>query len=174
MSLLKVDDIQTSGGVPNRGHIIQVVSTTYTENFSASISGMSWTEVPGLTTGITPSSSNSKILISVTIGGIESSGLNQRMGMALRKNSTNIAVNTTSGNQTVATWAGSGTNSNDIRNQAFFTHLDSPATTSTVTYRVMITTEGSYTMFINRSNSNANSSSVFKTASSMTLYEVSA
>ena len=73
MSLLKVDDIQTSGGVPNRGHIIQVVSTTYTENFSASVSGMTWTEVPGLTTTITPSSSNSKILISVTIGGIESS-----------------------------------------------------------------------------------------------------
>ena len=175
MSLLKVDDIQTTGGVPNRGHIIQVVSTTYTENFSASISGMSWTEVPGLTTVITPSSSSSKILISVTIGGIESSGLNQRMGMALRKNSTNIAINTTSGgNQRKGSWAGSGTNSNDIRNQAFFTHLDSPATTSTVTYRVMITTEGSYTMFINRSNSNANSSSVFKTASSMTLYEVSA
>ena len=173
MSLLKVDDIQTSGGVPNRGHIIQVVSTTYTENFSASVSGMTWTEVPGLTTAITPSSSSSKILISVTIGGIESSGLNQRMGMALRKNSTNIAVNTTSGNQTVATWAGSGTNSNDIRNQAAFTHLDSPGTTSTVTYRVMITTEGSYTMFINRSNSNASSSSVFKTASTMTLMEIS-
>ena len=176
MSELRTNRIVPRDGLPSgsSGGIIQVRSTTFTEDFSASISGMTWTEVPGLTTTITPRRSDSKILISVTIGGIESSGLNQRMGMALRKNSTNIAINTTSGgNQTKGSWAGSGTNSNDIRNQAFFTHLDSPATTSTVTYRVMITTEGSYTMFINRSNSNASSSSVFKTASTMTLMEIS-
>ena len=137
---------------------------------------MTWTEVTGLTTNITPSSSSSKILVSVTIGGIESSGLNQRMGMALRRNSNNIAINTDGGgtSHTKSSWAGSGSNSNDIKNQAFFTHLDSPATTSTVSYKVMITTEGSYTLYINRSSSNANSSSVFKTASSLTLYEVAA
>jgi len=175
MSELRTNRIVPRDGLPSgsSGGIIQVRSTTFTENFSASISGVTWTEVPGLTTTITPTRSDSKILISVTIGGIESSGLNQRMGMALRKNSTNIAVNTTSGSQTQASWAGSGTNSNDIRNQAFFTHLDSPATTSAVTYRVMITTEGSYNMYINRSGSNASASSVFKTASSMTLMEIS-
>ena len=175
MSLLKVDDIHTRAGTANRGHILQVVSTTFTTSAAFSISGMTWTEVTGLTTNITPSSSSSKILVSVTIGGIESSGLNQRMGMALRRNNNNIAVNTDSGgNYTKGSWAGSGSNSNDIKNQAFFTHLDSPATTSTVSYKVMITTEGSYTLYINRSSSNANSSSVFKTASSLTLYEVAA
>ncbi len=176
MSLLKVDDIQTRAGTANRGHILQVVSTTFTTSAAFSISGMTWTEVTGLTTNITPSSSSSKILVSVTIGGIESSGLNQRMGMALRRNNSNIAVNTDGGGQshTKSSWAGSGSNSNDIKNQAFFTHLDSPATTSTVSYKVMITTEGSYTLYINRSSSNANSSSVFKTASSLTLYEVAA
>ena len=173
MSLLKVDDIHTTGGTSNRGHILQVASTTLTTSAAYSISGMTWTEVTGLTTTITPSSTNSKILISVTIGGLESSGLNQRMGMALRRNSTNIAINTDSGgNYTKASWAGSGSNSNDIKNQPSFTHLDSPSTTSSVTYRVMITTEGSYTLYINRSSSNASSSSVFKTASSLTLYEV--
>ena len=175
MSELRTNRIVPRDGLPSgsSGGIIQVRSTTFTENFSASISGMTWTEVPGLTTTIPPRRSDSKILILVTIGGIESSGLNQRMGMALRKNSTNIAVNTSSGGQTSSSWAGSGTNSNDIRNQAAFTHLDSPATTSAVTYRVMITTEGSYNMYINRSGSNASSSSVFKTASSMTLMEIS-
>ena len=176
MSLLKVDDIQTRAGTANRGHILQVVSTTFTTSAAFSISGMTWTEVTGLTTNITPSSSSSKILVSVTIGGIESSGLNQRMGMALRRNNSNIAVNTDGGgtSHTKSSWAGSGSNSNDIKNQAFFTHLDSTGTTSTVSYKVMITTEGSYTLYINRSSSNANSSSVFKTASSLTLYEVSA
>ena len=111
MSELRTNRIVPRDGLPSgsSGGIIQVRSTTFTENFSASISGMTWTEVPGLTTTITPSRSDSKILILVTIGGIESSGLNQRMGMALRKNSTNIAVNTSSGGQTSSSWAGSGT-----------------------------------------------------------------
>ena len=177
MSELRTNRIIPRDGLPSgsSGGIIQVRSTTFTESFSASISGMTWTEVPGLTTTITPNRSDSKILISVTIGAIESSGLNQRMGMALRRNSNNIAVNTDGGgtSHTKSSWAGSGSNSNDIKNQAFFTHLDSPGTTSSVTYRVMITTEGSYTLFINRSSSNANSSSVFKTASSLTLMEIS-
>ena len=176
MSLLKVDDIHTRAGTSNRGHILQVVSTTYTESAAYSISGMTWTEVAGLTTTITPSSTNSKILVSVTMGGLESSGLNQRMGVCLRRNSTNIAKNTDGGgtSHTKSSWAGIGSNSNDIKNQPSFTHLDSPSTTSSVTYRIMITTEGSYTLYINRSSSNANSSSVFKTASSLTLYEVAA
>jgi len=175
MSLLKVDDIHTRAGTSNRGHILQVASTTFTTSVAYSISGMTWTEVTGLTTTITPSSTNSKILVSVTMGGLESSGLNQRLGVCLRRNSTNIAKNTDSGgNHTKASWAGIGSNSNDIKNQPSFTHLDSPSTTSSVTYRVMITTEGSYTLYVNRSSSNASSSSVFKTASSLTLYEVAA
>ena len=63
MSLLKVDDIHTRAGTANRGHILQVVSTTLTTSVAYSISGMTWTEVTGLTTNITPSSSSSKILV---------------------------------------------------------------------------------------------------------------
>ena len=96
MSLLKVDDIQTTGGAPNRGHIIQVVSATMTELASYSISGMTWTEVTPLTLTITPASSNSKILCMLTMGGMASSTSGQRYGVALRRNSSNIAVNTNS------------------------------------------------------------------------------
>ena len=176
MSLLKVDDIQTTGGAPNRGHIIQVVSATMTELASYSISGMTWTEVTPLTLSITPATSNSKILCMLTMGGMASSTIGQRYGVALRRNSSNItgAINSDGSNHTRASWAHTGRGlGNALEGHPAFNHLDSPATTSSVTYRVMITTEGSYTLYVNRSQSDSNSSSVFRTASSLTLMEVS-
>ena len=177
-SELRVDKIIPTTGVPTGGGggIVQVKSTTFTDNASYAISGMTWTEVTGLTTNITPRFSTSKILCMVTIGAIESNGHNQRFGMALRRGSTNIGVNNASGgSHTRANWAACGRNTgNIINNWACFNHLDSPASTSQQTYRIMITTEGSYTLYINRSESDASSSSVFRCASSLTLMEISA
>tara|TARA_B100000161_G_scaffold251774_1_gene211064 strand:+ start:362 stop:898 length:537 start_codon:yes stop_codon:yes gene_type:complete len=177
MSELRTNRIVPRDGLPagSAGGIIQVKSTTMTTTASYSISGMTWTEVTPLTTSITPTRSDSKILVMVTMGGLESNGNNQRLGMALRRNSSNIAVNSDSSGQTSASWAGAGTGSsvNEIKNHPSFNHLDSPGTTSAVTYKVMITTEGSYTMYVNRSVSDAASSSVFRTASSLTLMEIS-
>ena len=177
-SELRVDKIIPTTGVPTGGGggIVQVKSTTFTDNVSYAISGMTWTEVTGLTTTITPKFNTSKILCMVTIGAIESNGHNQRFGMALRRNSTNIGVNTQSGGgQTRANWASRGQNvGNIVSNWACFNHLDSPASTSQQTYRVMITTEGSQTLYVNRSESDADSSSVFRCASSLTLMEFSA
>ena len=177
MSELRTNRIIPRDGLPSgsAGGIIQVRSTTYTENASYAISGMTWTEVGGLTTTITPQRSDSKILCMVTIGAIESNGHNQRFGMALRRNSTNIGVNTQSGGgQTRANWASRGQNvGNIVSNWACFNHLDSPASTSQQTYRVMITTEGSQTLYVNRSEADASSSSVFRCSSSLTLMEIS-
>ena len=83
-------------------------------------------------------------------------------------------INSDGSNHTRASWAHTGRGlGNALESHPAFNHLDSPGTTSAVTYRVMITTEGSYTLYINRSNSDAASSSVFRTASSLTLMEIS-
>ena len=177
MSELRTNRIVPRDGLPSgsAGGIIQVKSTTFTDNASYAISGMTWTEVAGLTTNITPTRADSKILCMVTIGAIASNGHNQRFGMALRRNSTNIGVNDASGGgHTRANWAACGRNTgNIVSNWACFYHLDSPGSTSHQTYKIMITTEGSYTLYINRSESDADSSSVFRCASSLTLMEIS-
>ena len=177
MSELRTNRIVPRDGLPSgsAGGIIQVKSTTFTDNATYAISGMTWTEVAGLTTNITPTRSDSKILCMVTIGGIASNGHNQRFGMAIRRNSTNIGVNDASGGgHTRANWAACGRNTgNIVSNWACFNHLDSPGSTSQQHYRIMITTEGSYTLYINRSESDADSSSVFRCASSLTLMEIS-
>ena len=177
MSELRTNRIVPKDGLPSgsAGGIIQVRSTTFTDNATYAISGMTWTEVAGLTTTITPTRSDSKILCMVTIGGIASNGENQRYGMALRRGSTNIGVNDASGGgHTRANWASRGQNlGNGFGAWVNFNHLDSPASTSQQTYKVMITTEGSYTLYVNRSGGDADSSSVFRTASSLTLMEIS-
>ena len=177
MSELRTNRIVPRDGLPSgsSGGIIQVRSTTFTDNASYAISGMTWTEVTGLTTTITPKFNTSKILLMLTIGAISSNGHNQRFGMTLRRDSTNIGVNDASGGgHTRANWASCGRNTgNIVSNWCCFNHLDSPATTSEVSYKVMITTEGSYTLYVNRSESDADSSSVFRCASSLTLMEIS-
>ena len=178
MSELRTNRIIPRDGLPSgsAGGIIQVKSTTMTEIASYSISGMTWTEVGGLTTTITPTRSDSKILIMLTMGGMASNGNGQRYAVALRRDNSNLtsAINSDGSNHTRATWAYTGRGlGNALEGHPAFNHLDSPATTSATTYRVMITTEGSYTLYVNRSHSDSSSSSVFRTASSLTLMEIS-
>ena len=176
MSELRTNRIVPRDGLPSgsAGGIIQVRSTTLTTTVSYAISGMTWTEVGGLTTTITPTRSDSKILCMVSIGAIASNGSNQRYGMALRRGSTNIGVNSDGSSHTRANWCYTG---RDLGNapdaHISYTYLDSPASTSQQTYKVMITTEGSYTLYINRSSGDSDSSSVFRAASTFTLMEIS-
>ena len=176
MSELRTNRIVPRDGLPSgsSGGIIQVRSTTLTTTATYAISGMTWTEVSGLTTTITPTRSDSKILCMVSIGAIASNGNNQRYAMALRRGSTNIGVNSDGSSHTRANWCYTG---RDLGNapdaHISYTYLDSPASTSAQTYKVMITTEGSYPLYINRSSGDSDSSSVFRAASSLTLMEIS-
>ena len=176
MSELRTNRIVPRDGLPagSAGGIIQVKSTTMTTTATYSISGMTWTEVGGLTTTITPTRSDSKILVMANIGGISSNGEYQRYGMALRRDNQNIGVNSDGTGHTRANWTYYGRNfGNTPDTFAAFNHLDSPGTTSAVSYKVMITTEGSYTLYINRSVTDSSASSVFRCASSLTLMEIS-
>ena len=176
MSELRTNRIVPRDGLPagSAGGIIQVKSTTMTTTATYSISGMTWTEVGGLTTTITPTRSDSKILVMANIGGISSNGEYQRYAMALRRDNQNIGVNSDGVNHTRANWTYYGRNfGNTPDTFAAFNHLDSPGTTSAVSYKVMITTEGSYTLYINRSVTDSSASSVFRCASSLTLMEIS-
>lgn len=59
MSLIKVNDIQTTTGTPNRGRILQVAQVVKTDAFSTDSDSM--VDVTGLSVSITPSSANNKI-----------------------------------------------------------------------------------------------------------------
>ena len=176
-SQLRVDKIVPVDGVPTGGGggIIQVVSTTFTGTWSGSSGSGTFDNIDDLNTSITPKFSTSKIFVMVNIGQWDSSGLNQRGSIRLVRDSTAICIGDAASSRSRSTVSTVGSNANTDTNGGTHIHfMDSPATTSAVTYKLQSMTEGSYTTYINRSSSDADSSSINRCASTMTLMEISA
>ena len=175
-SQLRVDKIVPVDGAPTGGGggIIQVVSTTFTGTWSGSSGSGTFDNIDDLNTSITPKFSTSKIFIMVCIGQWDSNGSSQRGGLRLMRDSTAICIGDAASSRTRSSATTFGTNSNTDQGGMSICFMDSPATTSAVTYKVQSMTEGSYTTYINRSSSDADSSSINRCASTMTLMEISA
>lgn len=112
-------------------------STSASNYFSTSSSSMVST---GLSVTITPSSSSSKIL--VLFGG-EGGSSNFSMALSLFRNGTNLSNGSSGANYIVVTQGG-------YQGSVGFSWMDSPATTSAVTYTVYIATNG--TAYLGRVN----------------------
>ena len=121
------------------GKILQVVSTTKTDTWSTS--SATYADVTGLTATITPSSTSSKILAFGQIGA-SAAGNTSGMYFALAKGGTIIsgATGAADGNRPRATsvyYPGDfGSGITNIFNVVPFTYLDSPASTSALTYSI--------------------------------------
>ena len=171
--VLTADSAQATGlkwAAAPAGKLLQVVSTTKTDTFSTT-SG-SFTGITGLTASITPTSASSTILVvaSVQIAGIN--GTN-RVGVRLVRGATAIAVGDAASSRTRASAAGFSAVSDDIESVAITT-LDSPATTSATTYAIDMMQVGGGTVYCNRSHTDSDSSTTFRTASTITVYEIGA
>ena len=150
------------------GHIIQVLQTrnntvaTY-NNTSANLAG-------GLT--ITPSSANSKILLTATINLGEEASSPNWVGY-FRRGSTDLGYFTDSNR--MGGLAMSQTYNNGLPQEhsenATFSYLDSPSTTSAITYYVRISvTDG--TLRINRVSSTSDASWATRGYTTITAQEV--
>ena len=179
MSILKVDTIneKTSGnGVAIPGHVIQVKQTVLADTFSTSI-GPGFAEITDFRTLITPTSTSSKILVQ----GDLSVGLNyfSVRGRILR-DSTAIGLGNARGSRARCTWnllhyGGSAPGTTPYQFlQASFSFLDSPATTSEITYSLdMGGYNTSNVVYLNRTQQDNNSSSYNgQPQSTLTLMEI--
>jgi len=107
------------------GRVLQVVQGTYGTETSTSTTTYIDT---GLTASITPSSSSSKVLVLVSQNGIQKRTNNTFIGIQLQRNNSSIA-------QMATTAAATGdTSINDVGTVSI-DYLDSPATTSSTTYK---------------------------------------
>ena len=167
--ILPVDGAPTSGG----GGIVQVKSTTKTDTFDTT--STSFTDITGLSVSITPKFSTSKILVTYHVNAnMEDS--TYVGALRLMRDSTPIFVGDASGSRTQASsyvknLSGSSTETHDYSGQ----HLDSPSTTSSVTYKMQgVTLDSGRQLNVNKSYSDSNAASQARTASSITVMEVSA
>ena len=174
MSELRTNRIVPRDGLPSgsAGGIIQVKSVTKTDAYQKP-SGTSFVDVPGLSVSITPTRSDSKILVMYDLSWSTSTG---HISCRLMRDSTAIKVGDASSNRTQATgqWHHSGSDQYDTA-QVAGTHMDSPATASAVTYKMQVGTpySTSYDLRVNYQGDDTDASWVGRTASSITVMEVS-
>jgi len=146
------------------GSVLQVVSTTKVDVTSST--SATYADITGMSVSITPTSATSKILVMFSANTSDSAGTNNTL-LRLVRNSTNLAVGTegTSNN---------GTNFIRVPDNltvycACMNFLDSPATTSSTTYKLQwVVPTG--TIYLNRRGSDTN----FGTSSTITVMEIAA
>ena len=154
--------INGSGQIVN-----QIVQTVKTDTFTTT--STSFVDVTGLSVTITPSSASNKILVicDVSTGNASSSGCSAR----LLRNGSAIYTGDAAGSRPL------GLSENDSQFQTMRTggvYVDSPATTSAVTYKIQILNSVGFTSCVNRTGRDDNTTSYDpRTASSITVMEIS-
>jgi hypothetical protein len=159
------------------GQILQVVSTTLTSAFSASVTALGTTALTGLSASITPQSTSSKVFIMVNVvGGIGNNG-SFGPGIIFKRGATTIGVGDASGSRAQVTSAHMGPPLVDAWVASYplsATLLDSPATTSSTTYSLDLFNHSTttQTLKINSSGDDSNSGLTGRSISTITLMEV--
>ena len=149
------------------GSVLQVVSTTKTD--TTSVSAYGYTDIPGMTVTITPSSVNSKILISFSIN----VGCTNHSSVRLMRGSTPIVGNAGGGARTSSTGANGYNGDNAMIVALSGEYLDSPTTTSATVYKLQGWADGGANpLYVNRSVADYDSWIGFRTISTITVMEI--
>lgn len=157
----------TSSQLP-AGSILQVAQTVKTDTFSTA-PGAVWTDITGLSVAITPSSASNRIMIFFSVHG-NTTNLSY---VRLVRDSTAIGVGETSGSRVSCTVGNFSETGDGNRSFEWGTNfLDSPATTSSITYKLQVLCETSNTFFLNRSRNDQNNTVGFRPISQITVMEV--
>tara|TARA_B100001559_G_scaffold7747_1_gene6923 strand:- start:664 stop:1338 length:675 start_codon:yes stop_codon:yes gene_type:complete len=167
------------------GKILQVKQAVKTD--TSSTTNFGWVTIPGtdetgsgslFEVNITPAANSSKILVNWGIHFAVSSSVYSG-GLKLRRDSTDLFIGDTSGSRTRASNWVVGWSSYGGRHPWFLggTFLDSPNTTSQVTYQIQYTSgyDSNYVVYVNRPHDLwDNAKAVGVTPSSITCQEVAA
>lgn len=164
------------------GKVLQVVSTTKTDTFTASVANASSTDITGLSASITPSSTSSKILAvaSVTGSGTGTNGTLSGLTLKLVRGSTDIFIGDAASNRTrisSANFSVPGAWQGNSAGNTTIAHLDSPSSTNSTTYKLQLVgaigNNQSTTFYVNYSATDTDNNSFWRSASSITLMEIS-
>lgn len=152
------------------GSVLQVVSATKSD--TASFTSSTFADVTGLSVSITPISSSSKILVFSTVNVAWQQAVT-KAGYRIMRDSTPIGVGDSAGSRPRVSGAAYIDTPNYTPEGLSMNHLDSPATTSAVTYKIqMCSIDNSGTVYINRAFGDPDQTIVPRTASSITVMEI--
>ena len=171
-STLTVDNIVGATTAANvklpAGCILQTLSTTKTDTFANSSSSNQ--VITGLTVTITPKYATSKILVHASVAASTSSG--GRAFITLGKGGSVLVQGDESGSRRRC-FAQIQNSDTGFMNSITMEFLDSPATTSALTYQVIGLPEGGSTQInINKSSTDSDSASRGRGSSTITVMEI--
>lgn len=151
--------------------IAQVTSTALTTQFSSSAT--SYTDLTGLSVAITPSSSSNQVLIMVHVTGgfFGAAAATTPGGLRIMRGSTAICIGDANSTDTRATGSIDCYNGNQGSTFAMM-YLDSPATTSTTTYKIQFINGAGSGTFYAGATFNVNNSSYCVGVCSITVMEI--
>lgn len=152
-----------SGG----GKILQVVQATKTD--TASVTGSSFSSV--FTASITPSSASSRVMVMafLSIGGATSNYANLR----LVKSGSVLLQGDAAGSRTRVTAMGNPGVAGAM-NAITINYVDSPASTSALTYEIELASHSTGAVYLNRSGTDTDGATISRAASTLILMEVGA
>lgn len=149
------------------GGVLQVVQTVKTDTFSSN--SASYVDITGLSVSITPTSTSSRILILATIQAVQATTTGSTL--RLMRDATAISIADTAGSRRTGSFAELFTGRSDNFYSFSATYIDSPATTSTTTYKVQVLPNG-YAAYINRSVSDVDNTGYSRGVSYLTVMEI--
>jgi len=164
------------GNMP-AGSVLQVAQAFKTNVFS--LTSQSFIDVTGLTVSITPTASSSKILLMMNVA-FSARTTQDSLYAAFGKNSSVITAtigdaDSSRPRATLASFPGDASGVNNYQAQATQMYLDSPGTTSPITYSVMMRTANGNTMYVNKTYSDRDSTNYDgRWTSSIIVMEVAA
>ena len=159
-----------SGVVFPAGHVIQVESVIKTSVFETQ--STSFTDVSGLSVGITPSSASNKILVMCSFLISTNSGSGYPQAKMLR-NGSDVYVGDPSSQRRLALLNATGYNADSNYSlPVSFQFLDSPASTSLQTYKIQCLQTAGNTTRINAVGGDPDSIYGVRSASSIVLLEI--
>ena len=160
----------TSSAPAAGGKVLQVVSAVKTNTFVTS-SG-SYVDVPGLSVTITPTSATSNVFVLFQVNGSQEVGAG-RATLRLVRGATVINAGDAAGSRTPALGGFGSPDQSVISATVSGSFLDSPATTSSTTYKIQAAMPaGSGDCYINRTMQDGDTSSQLRTASTITVMEI--
>ena len=159
------------GSIVSPGGVLQVKYEIKTGTQTiAGTNDSSFHDITGLSLSITPTSATSKILV---MGKVSTAGpTGQRYGIRIVRDGNPVGIADTGGSRTRGHSGGTGGGGNQLDNELPFNFLDSPNTTSAVTYKIQGWIEATQVLKINRSEADADSYTIIRGVSTITLMEI--
>ena len=154
------------------GKVLQVVSSVLTSSVSVTADG-DWQDYTGVSGAITPSASSSKILVMCSTG-FSSDSQTSRHAVRLVRNSTAISIGDAASSRARGAFPVFTVHSNTGNTCRFISiqHLDSPSTTSEVTYKLQFAADSGRALHVNKADEDTDTFLVARGATNFVCLEI--